>query len=342
MNNHEKIKRAFGDMKAPGDMTDRILQSEERKTPVRIRRPLAVAAVIAAVVSLSAAAYAVASIAFNRTESVPANVADAGGSQVIVPMDEETKQAYQAASVGNTSHNIYVKNPDTKQNVNKIFDSDTANVLRGLLEGKVFAKDGEPFDFVAYLLKNNNLLEPYPDIYIYSADGEEIRQIVYWAKEPFGTPTAVSFSFEDLIMPDYADTYESAAVKLGKEFRLPDVTYIEEYDFKYEADFNPHGNMKVWISIRHAKGGAAFSVAVENSRDDGTEPDYLQAPVVIEDFEIDGIVIHKVTLDSGFKEYMWEHDSLSYMLMQYPDVCGTVTFCPTDEQCEEIIWSMIR
>ena len=284
---------------------------------------LRMAAMIAVMcLALGITAYAVINVVW-----APAEEADTGGSWVMVPVEEDYYER-EGMLIGT---GIYVKGFDLSQNV---LDEETAQALRELLEGKVFTEDGEPFDLFVHA--PGGYIADDRGYALYGADGVEIGSIYYDSiirSKPISIDISTAAQVEELYAFPYS--YEDAAKFLGQDFRLPAV-YTESLSppgFKMQ-DESYRGRYAVYVSLGGEPGMYFF---VERNR--SGEPDEWAAPgAAITEALIADTAVYKISDDIAGNRYTWENDGLTYMFFQST---GSPA-CFTDEQCEDIIRSMIE
>jgi hypothetical protein len=276
---------------------------------------------------------------------------DTGGSVEFVTVE---KDYYEQAG---TEFLTPIYDSETALESQPRFNAKTARLLINMLYGQVFTEDGMLTELLApvndffsgdYQADDNGSV-------LYNADGDEIGTI-YYASVINGEPYRISIWTKDDIERQlgYNSTYEEAVALLGRDFRLPAV-YTEELDppefqltsFLDDAETEGSAPYEVkWVSARYS----GFNVpnmffTIENIRKDHdvtspTSPWYVPDGV-IEESEIAGIKVYKIYSNADYYNdfiiYSWEHDGLSYI---FNSISAGASF--TDEQCENIIRSMIE
>jgi len=237
-------------------------------------------------------------------------------------------------------------------------EEETAHFLIQMLAGKVFTSDGGPFELmtVNYDPFNDTCTFKAGDRgnVLYNADGCEIS-IIYLDYVRDKELRLVTQGVTIMTIDEYEerfgfhDSYEDAAALFGRDIRLPAV-HMERFETPMfqvwdtsdtwrdgesgEWLFFKHKRVQVWFPvIAHEWSDTGMYLIVEKERNEHTDPLLWYIPGGIEEFEITGTAVHKITSQGYAVSFNWIHDGLVYIL--YP------TNILTDEQIKEIIRSMI-
>jgi hypothetical protein len=112
-------------------------------------------------------------------------------------------------------------------------------------------------------------------------------------------------------------SYESAAAMLGRDFKIPNVLGLSVSNIEY-LDGQTIDHKFVSIDMKNENGWIVFSV--EKSRGDDTLPITVGIPGMIEEIEIKGVTVYRVSRDADenisyrFGSYIWQYNGLSYSL----------------------------
>jgi len=304
---------------------------QERRSSGRVLPIWQRAAVIiaAACLAFSAAAYAVIRYMGAQTDN-----ADTGDSHVLVPAEDD----FYGKNGAMMEKLMYAKGLDAMP----VFDEETALMLSRLLEGKVFTEDGKPFE----------LLTPVPDGFraddrgytLYDTDSREIGRIYYDHNEG-EAPFRISVVTDE---DEFLDTYDAAVAFLGRDFRLP-AMHTEGFNppkFKISIDDFSVRLSRVFVKLE-GEPGMFYSVTTEGNAT--AEPENALETTVIWEDEVEStalsinkeVTVIKLSdervLDGNKSIYTWTYDGLFYIFYQ---TNSSAEF--TDEQCEDIIRSMIE
>ena len=307
--------------------------------------PRVVCMIAALCVALTATAYAV--VRFVTWE--PAENADAGGSFLVEPISEEDYKSYlESLDFSNQiiSTTIY-RHGFVRQ---AIIDEEVMQMLDERLRNRVFTLEGQAFEL--FVPVPGGFQADNRGIALYDENGSEIGDISYVIA---GTnefiidrlfPNGIRIlSVEEVAgWFDFSDTYDEAAAFLGKDFRLPAVhtSGFGPPEFRLNGDESftaSTGRRAVYVS---QSGNPGIYFFVETNRDTEADADIRYAPgAVITQGEISGVTVYKIESEEA-NSYTWTFDGLTYMFSQSKSDPVNVDFSSfTDEECEEIIRSMI-
>jgi len=302
-----------------------------------------VAAVVAACFLFATAAYAT-SVIINRV--------DTGGTMefIMIPNDCPDYHARWAESIIATP--VYVNRysdvlPQLLRIERPTFDSDTAQVISGMLVGRIFTAGGISFDLMTAIPYQ------YPIMYwaddrgnvLYNEYGYEVGEIRLLTRtnsesiwEPLDITITSRADFE--IEWGYNNTFDEAIALVGRNLRLPTV-HIEEFSPPRFRVIDMHGRLSSGVTIRFIGNDTELwfedmLIYVENVRDGNSEPWSIYMPGEITQLEIAGVTAHKITADRYATQIFWIHDGLVYRLI--PPGNNMLT----DKQLAEIIQSMIE
>lgn len=312
-------------------------QYVSRNRKKRLRLSTAVAAMVVCLL-LSGIAYAVVDYVSERL--------DIGGSYefVIVPDDFYEREGTISLQY------LYISGQPAEQQPQ--FDAKTAKILNELLSNKFFTVDGATFELivpVSGLFSKKYRADDKGNV-LYNSDGYEIGSILF--ESAIGSdPHSIHIWTKEEVEKQlgYNSTHEEAVSLLGKDFRLPiiytegleppvfQLTDIEEAFIinNENQELLPYEvkRVQVWFG---GTPGMSFTIERIRSENNVTTPWHIPGGV-IEEFEISGTKIYKISANFGDGFYLWVHDGLIYMFhrVDLPDAF-------TEEQCEEIIASMIE
>ena len=274
----------------------------------------------------------------------PTGNADPGGSYIIAPIDEDDYFNSLDSSVVSISYIMY----QYDFRIQEIIDERVMQEIGEYLHGRIFTADGKPYE----------LFVPVPGGFqaddkgntLYDEDGREIGAIRY-TRSRDGSFCGIDIeSIEEVEEQTerlaFTDTYDEAVAFLGKDFRLPATltdgfgppTYRRNGGEDYEMVARITGRRAVYVSLDGDPGMYFF---VEANRDSETDVKTWYVPdAVITEGEIAGVTVYKIS-DERMNRYTWTLDDLTYMFFQIMVHPNNVN-CFTDEQCEDIIRSMIE
>jgi len=236
--------------------------------------------------------------------------------------------------------------PPLLEGENPAFDSDTAQIINGMLTGRVFTADGASFDLMVAIPYK------YPIMYwaddrgnvLYDEYGNEVGEIrlltvttIDSEWEPLDIMITSRADFE--IVWGYNNTFEEAIAILGRNLRLPTV-HMEGFSsprFRVIDMYEAWLTNGVTIRFSHNECDLWFAdmlICVENVRADNSEPWTIYMPGEITQLEIASVTAYKITADRYATQIFWVHDGLVYRLIP-SDVL-------TDVQITEIIQSMVE
>jgi len=285
-------------------------------------------------VVLTATAYAVVSLVTWK----PAENADPGGSFVVEPIEEAEYDSYLESSGVTTLATIYRHNFLTQP----IVDERTMQIINEYLKDRVFTADGKAFE----------LFVPIPGGFqaddrgyaLYDEDGRVIGDISY-TRIGADIPSGILILPKEVVVEwfEFSDTYDAAATFLGKDFRLPTVFTDESgppsFRINGDEDFAEiFGRRAVYVSL-DGDPGMYFFVETNRRAEDDAWIWYAPDAVVTEG-EVAGVTIYKISKED-VNRYTWTLDGLTYMFFQFKSDPINDN-CFTDEQCEDIIRSMIE
>ena len=297
----------------------------------RVRMQL-VAAIIALCVLLTGGAYAAVRLLWE-----PAEQADTGGSWVMIPVPEDY---YDDNDSGDETRLLIYSSQLVQQ---PVFDAEIAERLSELMARKFFTEDKDPIDLLVYGAYGYSADDRGGTIY--DARGNR-ADMIYYEVGRNGAPLGIMHVSIDIteVLNDYSDSYAESASFLGQDFRIPSV-YTDGFDeprFNIQDDtlYGINRQRKaVYVSIGGEPGMYFF---VEQMRAPGEAArEWGAENAEIFKSEIAGVEVYKIvsgTDTHSIQRYTWNHEGLTYMFFNFID--RQVAF--TDEQCEEIIKSMIQ
>ena len=324
------------------------------KQPVRrVHWKMITIIVIVFAIAMSGAAYAISQ--FNMRVVGQTDNVNIGAAWKLVAVPEDY---YETSETVLTS--MFYRTDFKKEQLPR-FIEEKAQALRALLAKEIYSSDGEPFDLMVLDPGTNEYYADDRGLKIYNEAGEELARIE-WDRignngEPIGlqfyTKAEADAQREAELTGKYGikvtSDYTEAAQQLGKDFRLPTV-YIDDFDppeYRIHERFTPIlGNIDGVIEYGDTFGAAVYVryngnpglyFFVEEIIGDTTPREWETPGALIEECIIATKTVYRVT-DSDLVRYVWEHDSLIYMLFQ--SRIDTNEF--SDEQFMEIILSMIQ
>ena len=303
---------------------------ETRHRPLRLVK---VAIVFAALLVFTTAAYAVGSY-INRQRF------DTGGhvEYVIVPFDSPE---YQERLTGPSYGPLYFS-PNHEdswrfpvQPSRASHSSERAQIIRDVLDGRIFTADGLPFDL---MLPAGTGYRAYGGYALFTADGYEISHI--YVREKFHDVMvyeilgAVILTFEGTVCGDedgrfaghaagmgqYRHTYEEAAAFLGRDFLLPSVhtELFEPPVFEVAALLTTEAICSgvVTMRLRGCGNNSDIMIFLEPIRDEDTAPrELLLADGEITVFdEVNGVTIYQVTGFWHSTHFIWTYDGIVHKM----------------------------
>lgn len=283
---------------------------------------------------LTATAYAV----YSYVTWVQAENADPGGSFIMEPINEAEYNTYLESSGTITSSTVY--RHDFKNQ--HVVDERTMQAIEEYLTGMVFTADGDAFEL--FVPVSGGFQADDRGNVLYDKDGRAIGDISY---ERIGAGDLIGIRILPIEEVDkwfeFSDTYDEAVAFLGKDFRLPTI-YTDGFGpptFRVNGDeslVELLGRRAVYISLDGDPGMYFF---VEVNRDTGDDAWSWYTPdSIVTEGEIAGVSVYKI-INEESNRYTWSLDGLTYMFFQFKShPIYNNSF--TDEQCEEIIMSMIE
>ncbi|MCL2019694.1 MAG: hypothetical protein FWG70_08050 [Oscillospiraceae bacterium] len=309
---------------------DRIRESafkaHKEKTQRRPIRTVRVCIVAAVCIALTITAYALANMEWS-----PAETADTGAGWEMTPISTDDYNSYLEKNDIISEQMFYLAESVYPGEVESLaLDEEMAEIITLFLENKVFTADGMAFDLLVQT--SEGFVADDRGFDLFDEKGTSIGRIDYkyiGSGKPFDIAI---FSKEDVSKwYEFPETYEEAVKFLGYEFRLPTVYIEDDGAFGFKNDINPnrravyisgHG-MYMFVEINGL--GTAF---------DGEE--WFVPESIIEETEFNGTIVYKISNDD-LNRYTWSTDNLTYMFFQFKNRSSSWS----DEQCEEIIRSMI-
>ena len=256
--------------------------------------------------------------------------------------------------IGETEYNLYLESSGTTISstiyrhdftIQPVIDERMMQVLDEYLKDRVFTAAGDAFEL---FMRVPGGFQAYDKGYaLYDEIGRAIGDISYFRVGTDDPSGIMILSIEEVdAWFVFSDTYDEAVAFLGKDFRLPAIhtdsfgppTFRRNGGDDCEIIARITGRRAVYVSLDGDPGMYFFAEANRDSETDAEA--WYATDAVITVGEIAGVTVYKIS-DEKMNRYTWTYNDLTYMFFQIMDHPRNINSF-TDEQCEDIIRSMIE
>jgi hypothetical protein len=308
--NHEKIKQAFCQLKAPANMADRVMEKAGANgntwQALRARKLLLLVATVTLSLGLATVVFAVVGRMVER--------ADTGGTEVLVIAQDKNQisssywdEAYDANAGWAAPYNFLAYGLLE-------FDDETAAKINAQLDSMFFDAAGNPVKASivpstggkGYVFHTTNTSQ------YYNIDHNRVFGI-RWNSDKQEIELQVSAEVIETSYALMADSYEEAAALMGCDFILPDITGFSAKTFQFMFDSERQRNAIYVIYTNETD--QIIHYYAENTRQGNETPPEWRVTGMIEEVVINGFTVYKqMDADGEWGRNIWQNGELSYCL----------------------------